>query len=86
MLKLYVKVSEVKNAQETPKQPKEKVKSNPLQIAEPGTQKRYSCSGNFEKFPRKKSVKLYFFKKLANKRLHKRWFPGIFPKYFGSAI
>ena len=47
MLKLYVKVSEVKNAQETPKQPKKKVKSNPLQITEPGTQKRYSCSGNF---------------------------------------
>ena len=72
MLKLYLKVSEVKNAHETPKNNRKKAKSNSLQITELGTKKCYnSCSGNLDKIPRKKSVKLHFLKKLANKRLHK---------------
>ena len=72
MLKFYLKVSEVNNAHETPKNNRKKAKSNSLQITELGTKKCYnSCSGNFDKIPRKKSVKLHFFKKLANKTLHK---------------
>ena len=39
-----------------------------------------NCSGKFEKIPRKKSVMVYFLKKLAHKTL------GIILKYFGSAI
>ena len=47
-----------------------KAKSNSLQITELGTKKCYnSCSGNFNKIPWKKSVKLHFLKKLANKTL-----------------
>ena len=57
-----------------------KAKSNPLQITEPGTQKRHnSCSENFEKIPRKKSVKLYFLKNSLTKDFINDGFLSPFP-------
>ena len=51
----------------------------------PGSVRR-AVLENSRKFQRKNRWQCIFLKKLANKTPHKGWFPGIFLKYFRSAI